>query len=61
MIIRMIILIITDMMTDISSPINISNRVDIAMAQDTKINLTAFKIPDQSLVFDLRYLFISWL
>lgn len=57
----MIILIITDMMTDISSPINISNRVDIAMAQDTKINLTAFKIPDQSLVFDLRYLFISWL
>ena len=61
MIIRMMILIITDMMTDISSPINISNRVDIAMAQDTKINLTAFKIPDRSLVFDLRYLFISWL
>lgn len=61
MIIRMMILIITDMMTDISSPINISNRVDIAKAQDTKINLTAFKIPDRSLVFDLRYLFISWL
>ena len=52
-------LIITDMMTDISLPKNIINKVDNVIELDTSNILTAFTTPFLSLVFALLYLLIS--
>ena len=52
-------LIINDMMTDISLPMNIINKVDNVIELDASNILTAFATPFMSLVFAFLYLLIS--